>query len=125
MCGEEMRPFAAEVIRDNASVLVRLVGDLDLATVPDLHLTVGCLFGEPLSSLTVDLTDLAFVDLTGLRALAIAGDTVSEGGAEFHLVGVNDDVLRLIRLAQLDALERACDLTLALNTANRGGERRA
>ncbi|MGI8753346.1 MAG: STAS domain-containing protein [Acidimicrobiales bacterium] len=120
-----MRPFAAEVLRQNGSVLVRLVGDLDLATVPDLHLTVACLFGEPLASLTVDLTDLAFVDLTGLRALAIVGDTVSEGGVEFHLVGVNDYVSRLIRLADLDGLQRACGMTLALRDPSGGGVSRA
>ncbi len=115
MCGEEMRPFAAEVLQENGSVLVRLVGDLDLATVPDLHLTVARLLGESLASLTVDLTDLAFVDFTGLRALAVAGDTVSEGGVKFNLVGVSDFVSRLIRLAGFDGLERACGFSLCVH----------
>ena len=115
----DMRTFTAEVLRKNGSVLVRLIGDLDLATVPELHRTVSCLFGEPMASVTVDLTDMAFVDLTGLRALAIAGDTISEGGVEFHLVGVSDLVSRLLRLAQFDGLLRACGVSPCQEPAGR------
>lgn len=53
--------------RDNASL--RPVGDLDIATVPVLSAKIAQLRQAGCPHLIVDLSDLAFMDSTGLRFL--------------------------------------------------------
>ncbi len=101
-------PFSAEIIHTNGSLVVRVTGELDLASSPRLRATIAEFVGAPLAQLTIDLTAVAFADLAGLRALDAVGHDVEEAGADFHLVGVNDYLLRIIQVAEFADLERAC-----------------
>ena len=92
---------------------LQVAGELDLASSPRLQATAADLISIHLRALTVDLSDLSFADLSGLRALVAVGDEVLKGGAEFRLVGVNEYLLRIIRVVELGVLERACRTTTA------------
>lgn len=102
-------PFSAHVTHQDGSVVLRVTGELDLVSAPRLRTTAADLVSGHLLGLTIDLTYLVFADLFGLRALAAVGSDVSEAGGEFHLIGVSEHLLRIIRMAEFDDLARACE----------------
>jgi len=50
-------------------LLLSLVGELDLSTVPELERRVDGKLGQDTKQLTLDLGDLTFMDSSGLRLL--------------------------------------------------------
>ncbi len=104
-------PFSALISHQDGSVILRVAGELDLASSPRLQTTIADLISGSLLHLTIDLTDLAFADLSGLRALDAVGHEVSRTGARFCLIGVKPYLLRIMRVAEFDDLERACETT--------------
>jgi anti-sigma B factor antagonist len=65
----EFEPFRCEVDPDRASVRVRPVGELDLATVPLVDAQLSELVAAGFTSLVLDLRQLRFLDSTGVRLL--------------------------------------------------------
>ena len=61
--------FACDVSRERDTARIRTAGDLDLATVPILAGHVAQVRKAGCRHLTFDLSDLAFIDSTGLRFL--------------------------------------------------------
>lgn len=65
----EFEPFRCEVDPDRESVIVRPVGELDLATAPIVDAQLSELVGAGFDSVVLDLRKLRFLDSTGLRLL--------------------------------------------------------
>jgi anti-anti-sigma factor len=65
-----IRPAEFKITRTDAEpgVTLSVTGELDLSTVPLLAKSVAAL-GDDLSALTIDLSELKFMDSTGLRLL--------------------------------------------------------
>ena len=63
--------FAVEVLPDHASVVLRLIGSLDLGSVPTLS---ACLdqIDPDFRTIALDLSDLRFIDSTGIGTLVQA-----------------------------------------------------
>lgn len=104
-------PWAAgalqtDVVAVDGSVRVRLRGELDLATAPDLWQACEVLDGrlEPGLSVLVDLADLDFLDAAGLGALVRLRNRVRAAGAELFLLDPAPHVRRVFECARLDAL---------------------
>ncbi|MGW6486195.1 STAS domain-containing protein [Streptomyces sp. NPDC055056] len=85
-----------------AGPVVEVTGDLDYAAVPGFRETVIGLPLAPGQLLTLDLAGLAYCDSTGLTALVAAHDLAIERGAHMVLVGVPDDLLRILSITCLD-----------------------
>jgi anti-sigma B factor antagonist len=65
----EFEPFRCEVDPDRESVIVRPVGELDLATAPIVDAQLSELVAAGFDSVVLDLRKLRFLDSTGLRLL--------------------------------------------------------
>ena len=66
-----MRHFSMTIASTNGYALVRLIGELDMLTAPDLSQLITAL--DPDDDLVaVDLSDLTFIDSKGIRALMSA-----------------------------------------------------
>lgn len=93
-----------EVVAEGAqdgSRLLRLRGELDLATVDKLRDAVK----ESLDGsrhLVLDLSGLAFIDSSGLRELYRATTASGRDGWRLELVGAQGDVLQTIRMSGMD-----------------------
>jgi anti-anti-sigma factor len=61
--------FACDISSERDTARIRTVGDLDLATVSILAGHVALVRNTGCRHLTFDLSDLAFIDSTGLRFL--------------------------------------------------------
>src|SRR4051794_21687500 len=82
----ELEPFRCEVDPHRAEVLVRPVGELDLATVPLVEDQLGELWSVGFKHLVLDLRQVSFLDSTGIRMLFTWQTRAETDGAAFSVV---------------------------------------
>ncbi len=96
--------FSTEANASDGAVVVRLHGELDMATAPGLTRALGtALDGRP-TALAVDLSDLRFLDSTGIRVLITACRRAGTEGCPFVLRAPRRPVLKALRLTGVDRL---------------------
>lgn len=81
--------------------VVRLQGEVDTYTVPDVRRAFDALELAPRSQVVVDLRDVTFLDSSGIGAIIVLYHRVEAAGAHLQLVSAGV-TLRLIRLMNLD-----------------------
>ena len=85
-----MKAFATEASRSNGTAVVAVRGELDLYTAPQLWETLDAAIAGTPHELVIDLSDVTFVDSSGLSVLIrahkrlrpIDGTVVVRGAAE-------------------------------------------
>lgn len=82
--------------------VVQLAGDVDVATTDRLREQVALLISEGRSDLVVDLTDVTFLDSTGLGLLVGTLKRVRLAGGDLALVVPTEAQLKVFRLTGLD-----------------------
>jgi anti-sigma B factor antagonist len=94
--------------------VLRVFGELDLATVPRLEEALAAVSAD----LTViDLSSCTFLDSSGVRALATAGQELSEAGRRFSLVASDPGLLRVLDITGVDtvlAVHQSTESALAI-----------
>jgi anti-anti-sigma factor len=75
-------------------------GEVDMATVAEFERALERGIDSD-RDLVVDLSDLTFIDVAGLRALAVAAHRITGTGRRLHLTRPSHNVGRLLRLAGL------------------------
>lgn len=108
----ERPQLAIEVVREPMRMLMRLSGELDMAGEDAFREALDVLGGP--TEAVLDLTDVRFIDSTGLRLVLEAHRRLEELGAAVT-VRIEEDgcVPRLLELTGLDAV---------LPVARRGGD---
>jgi anti-anti-sigma factor len=81
----------------------RIVGDLDVATVGTLLDAVDAT-GPHEGDLLMDLSELKFIDSTGLRALVTISKDLPEGGT-LVIAGASTQVRKLMDLVRADLFD--------------------
>jgi anti-anti-sigma factor len=82
--------------------IVRVRGDVDLATAPEL-----CQALEPLGpteQVTVDLSEVAFIDSSGLRVLLEFASDSRDGNAPLRIASPSRTVLRVMEIVGMTEL---------------------
>jgi anti-anti-sigma factor len=77
---------------------VRLIGELDIATVPTLKDALAPLAGQ--GPVTLDLSELTFIDSSGLHAILQFSSSLNGDG--LTLANASQSVSRLLEIVQLD-----------------------
>ncbi len=87
--------FSIEAESANDATVVRVIGELDLATHERLsdELTAIAAKGGPI---VVDLAGCDFVDSSGIRALLVGMEAAEENGGRLVLAGVKPQVERIL-----------------------------
>ncbi len=91
------------------------MGELDLAGAPALSRALASIPATAPTRVVVDLTKLAFMDSTGLRALIVAAKALDAAGGSLTLAGPRPNVQRLfdiVRLSDLIPIEASLDAAL-------------
>lgn len=88
--------FGVEVDRIDDSVLVRVEGELDMASAP--RFDESLLSVAEGSSLVIDLSACTFLDTSGMRAIVDAASRASEAS----IVATHPAVLRMLEISALD-----------------------
>jgi anti-sigma B factor antagonist len=96
-----MNPSPGLTVRDVGSAdrhRLVLEGELDIASAPILEAAITELCGNGTCSIVLDLTQLTFMDSTGLRAILAADKLCNGNGHDLLLAGANGAVQRLFEL---------------------------
>lgn len=95
----EFEPFRCEVDPDRASVIVRPVGELDLATAPIVDAQLSELVAAGFGSVVLDLRKLRFLDSSGLRLLLSWDAKARASGVAMRVLPGPPAVQRVFELA--------------------------
>ncbi|WP_187279533.1 anti-sigma factor antagonist [Quadrisphaera setariae] len=104
------RPLDAALTRDQDAEVLHLVGDLDLQAAPEVKGWSSRLLTEPADgsrravAVVVDLTDVPFVDSTGVGALLSVLRDVRGRGGDLVLAGPNHELTHLLASLGLPAV---------------------
>lgn len=86
---------------NGAAIIYRLHGSLDLATAPSLRAALIEAANEGKHDIIVDLTELEFLDSTGLGALIGAHRRALENGGRVRLIVRDGPIQRLLNITGL------------------------
>lgn len=91
-------------------------GEIDLATAPQLRRSIHDLIDGGHRQVAVDLTDVEFMDSTGLGVLIGSLKRLNEDGGNLVLTGLRPAVSRVFEITGLDRI-----FTVHDSVANLGG----
>lgn len=98
------KSFRCEIERERDRARIRVIGELDLATVPILEAKLDSLRDAGFHRLILDLSTLAFIDSTGLRYILDCDAQARQDGFTMALVRGPRAVQRVFELTQTTAL---------------------
>jgi anti-sigma B factor antagonist len=90
--------FRVVVTTKGEASVVSVVGELDLASSPALEAELERVSANGASPIIVDLSQLEFMDSTGLSVLVRAHQRAEENGRRFGLINGSQQVQRLLNL---------------------------
>lgn len=94
--------LSVSIDRVEAFTVVRLDGELDHATAPVLAATVDGQIGTGTGPVVVDLTNLRFIDSSGLGVLLRSHRALSGQHGSLHLAGPSPRITKLLGRTGLD-----------------------
>ncbi len=89
-----------EVRSDPDRIVLRLLGELDLASAPLLQEAIENVETDGAPLIVLDLDDLAFIDSTGLRIILAAHERAQERGRMLALTRGSQQVQRLFSITR-------------------------
>jgi anti-anti-sigma factor len=93
-----------EDVQDGGDHTLRLRGELDMAGVPSVEALVNRICAAGPTSVTLDLSDLSFIDSTGLAAIVHVSGLCDKHGHRFQIVPGPPSVQRLFEVTGLDGV---------------------
>ena len=88
-------PFRCETHRDGERMRVRPIGELDIATVPEVDRQLRRLSEDGHVHLVLDLRDVSFMDSSGLRLILAWRERAAGDGGDFSIIRGNEVVERV------------------------------
>src|SRR5436853_6173149 len=79
-----------------------LAGEIDLSVSPEIGSTFDEMVRTKPPRVVVDLTNVTYIDSSGLAVLIVGMQQVKEYGGKFALAGLQDDVRSILQTARLD-----------------------
>jgi anti-anti-sigma factor len=90
-------PLKVVVCDVDPACLVAVSGELDLASAPELARTLHPL-ERPGAVVTLDLQNLSFMDVAGVRALLDARRVAITAGSSLHILSPGEGAVRVLKL---------------------------
>jgi anti-sigma B factor antagonist len=88
---------------EGAVAVVSVMGEVDVFSAPGLDSELDALIAAGSSRLVVDLSEVAFLDSTGLGVLVKALKHAREADGWLHLVVTSDRIRKIFDITGLDA----------------------
>jgi anti-sigma B factor antagonist len=93
-----------EIRTERGATVLALRGDVDVAKGLGLRDILGDLLGGPPGPLVVDLTDVRFLDSSGVGLLVTSHRRAAEDSRPFAVAGAGDAVRRTLQLTRTDRI---------------------
>lgn len=93
------------------TVVIAAIGEVDIATAPQLQEALAAVLTAPAGArlLCCDLSEVTFLDSTGLSTLATARKRADAEGVEFCLIGASGAVEKVLKLTAMAGVFQSCD----------------
>jgi anti-sigma B factor antagonist len=88
---------------DERTTVIAVRGEIHVSTAPEFSGVLSATIQAGHTRLVLDLTDVLFIDSTGLSVLLNALRRVTRAGGRMALVCTNPTVLRLFEITRLDS----------------------
>jgi anti-sigma B factor antagonist len=101
-------PFGVEATAEGQHLLVRVRGEVDLLAAPQLRTALLDATQHDAAQIDVDLSEVSFIDSTGISVILQAWQRLNEQGRRLVLSAASRPVTRVLEtagLAELLALE--------------------
>jgi len=92
------------VDQNSEHTVLAVSGEIDLATSPQLDEAIVEAINQEISHLTIDLTDVTFLDSSGLSVIVKALKRSREKNAIFDVVASNERVLKVFTITGLNTV---------------------
>ena len=102
--GSGAERLRVEVIDGPRSARMALHGEFDIASADDAGRALQELLGRDLDAVVIDLSELDFMDSTGVKFLVDGRDTARARGVRLTLVHGGDPVRRVLTVSGVTAL---------------------
>ena len=86
----------------DAGPVIHVAGELDLASAPQLSAALSEAGREGTEPVTLDLSEVTFIDSSALRALVLAGRELTEAGRVLQIGPRSEMVNRVLSMTSLD-----------------------
>lgn len=93
--------FTLAYVEWNGGTCLRLAGELDLSTAPQLNDALDRLAAEGQRRFLIDLTDLTFCDSTGIAAFVRGDNRAAAEGGWLRVTGATGRVARVLEVTGL------------------------
>jgi len=97
-----------EVREEQGATVVSFEGDIDLQSSPEARQVLLGEVGKD-RSILVDLSQVGYIDSSGVASLVESFQAARKAGNELVLVSVSDGAKRVLQLARLDKVFTICD----------------
>jgi anti-sigma B factor antagonist len=87
---------------DATPVVLKIEGELDAVTVPDLRAAIDRLADSRPPQVVVDLSFLRVIDSSGVGAIVSLYKRVRATGGDVRVIGLRDQPLAIFQLLRLD-----------------------
>jgi anti-sigma B factor antagonist len=88
--------------------VIRVCGELEIATAPQLKSIVGSALSNGAESIAFDFSNLVFIDSSGLAVLMHAQKRVVARGGRIYILGAYGHTRRVFSLLNLGRIFRLC-----------------
>jgi anti-sigma B factor antagonist len=102
-------PFEVDVTGDDAAMLVRASGDVDLATSPRLRKALDHAIASGAPLVRLDMAAVTFLDSSGISVLVDTQQRLQEASARLVLHGVGDHIKRVLEISGLGSFFELSD----------------
>jgi anti-sigma B factor antagonist len=93
------------MVKEQSNVLP-LEGEIDLHVAPQISASLSAIIAKKPKKVVVDLSNVSYIDSSGLAALIEAMQNVDAYGGKFALTGLQDAVRPIFEIARLDQVFR-------------------
>ena len=93
--------LAIETEQQDDQVVLRVKGELDLSTTPQLSAAIDGTTGGP-DTVTLDLSGVSFIDSSALRVLVMSGRSLAEADRTLQIGPRSEMVGRVLTMTNLD-----------------------
>ncbi|HWI70673.1 MAG TPA: STAS domain-containing protein, partial [Baekduia sp.] len=88
---------------DDRTTIVAVDGEIHVSTAPEFSGALGAAIEDGRTQVVLDLSEVTFIDSTGLSVLLAALRRTTRAGGRMALVCTNPTVLRLFEVTRLDS----------------------
>jgi anti-sigma B factor antagonist len=93
--------FGVVVIQSGDRVVLRLTGELDAATAPQVRAQLVSLAQRGPCMVTIDMASLSFIDSSGLSVLVSGLKRLRENGGDLMLESPNANAMKVLEITGL------------------------